>query len=47
MKKYPCLGVKIIHNATVKYATTSKADSNVKFLGFNDTNSSKTTESFG
>jgi hypothetical protein len=41
-----CLGVKIDHNATVKYAATMKATCSVKFLRFNDKNISNTREHF-
>jgi hypothetical protein len=45
--KSPCLAVKISHIATVKYATTRKADLNFKFLGLNDKNISNTIENSG
>jgi hypothetical protein len=40
-------GIKISHNATVRYATTTKAAWNAKCLGFNDTNISNTRENGG
>jgi hypothetical protein len=36
MENVACLGVKINHNATDKYATTVRAAWNVKFVGLND-----------
>jgi hypothetical protein len=48
--KSPCSGVKISHNTTFKYATTTKAAWNVKFIGFNqfnDKNIIKSRENYG
>jgi hypothetical protein len=42
--KFACFGVKIRKNVTVKYATTTKAAWNVKFVGLADTIFRKTKE---
>jgi hypothetical protein len=42
--KMSIYAVKIHHNSTVKYATTTTAAWNIKILGFNDTNISNTIE---
>jgi hypothetical protein len=45
--KGPRLGVKIDHNATVKYATTMNAAWNFNVLGFGGKNISNTRENGG